>query len=52
MLVVDSVPLMVCRAAKVTVVVPAVDVALTDRLLKVFASWITCVAPEPVNEKL
>lgn len=42
--VVDSVPLMVCWESKVTVVTPAVDEAVTAKLLNVFAPVMLLVA--------
>ena len=51
--VVDRVPLMVCWAAKLIVVKPAEDGAVTAKLLNVFVPVIDCEEPaEFVNEKL
>lgn len=51
--VVDRVPLMVCWESKVTVVTPAEDGAVTDRLLKVFAPLMLLVTVVvPVNATL
>ena len=50
--VVDSVPLMVCWALKVTVFVPAADVAVTAKLLKVLEPVIGQEEPDDVAVKL